>query len=70
MISYNLFPYFRPMVEVSTMVGASASVLAIVVATAYREPNYPVRLFLFGTIQPKIFGLNSGPDRSVVHHFR
>ena len=50
MISYNLFPYFRPMVEWSTMVGASASVLAIVVATAYREPNYPIRLFLFGTI--------------------
>ena len=51
MISYNIFPYFYPMVETSTLVGASASVLAIVVATAYREPNYPVRLFLFGTIQ-------------------
>ena len=57
MISYNLFPYFRPMVEVSTMVGASASVLAIVVATAYREPNYPVRLFLFGTIRLKYLAL-------------
>lgn len=44
MISYNVFPYFRPMTAYSTMVGASASVLAIVVATAYREPNYPVRL--------------------------
>lgn len=57
MISYNLFPYFRPMVEGSTMVGASASVLAIVVATAYREPNYPVRLFLFGNIRLKYLAL-------------
>ena len=48
MISYNVFPYFRPMTAYSTMVGASASVLAIVVATAYREPNYPVRLLFFG----------------------
>ena len=45
------------MVEISTLVGASASVLAIVVATAYREPNYPVRLFLFGTIRLKYLAL-------------
>lgn len=57
MISYNIFPYFYPMVEISTLVGASASVLAIVVATAYREPNYPVRLFLFGTIRLKYLAL-------------
>lgn len=57
MISYNIFPYFYPMVETSTLVGASASVLAIVVATAYREPNYPVRLFLFGTIRLKYLAL-------------
>lgn len=57
MISYNVFPYFRPMAEISTMVGASASVLAIVVATAYREPNYPVRLLLFGTVRLKYLAL-------------
>lgn len=57
MISYNVFPYFRPMTEISTMVGASASVLAIVVATAYREPNYPVRLFLFGTVRLKYLAM-------------
>lgn len=57
MASYNVFPYFLPMVEVSTMVGASASVLAIVVATAYREPNYSVRLLLFGTVRLKYLAL-------------
>ena len=51
MAAFNIFPYFRPMVDYSFMLGASASVLAIVAATAYREPNYPIRLFLFGTIR-------------------
>ncbi|MEG1402017.1 rhomboid family intramembrane serine protease [Bacteroides sp.] len=57
MVSYNVFPYFEPLVAKSTLVGASASVLAIVVATAYREPNYPVRLFLFGTVRLKYLAL-------------
>lgn len=39
------------------MLGASASVLAIVTATAYREPNYPIQLFLFGTIRLKYLAL-------------
>lgn len=57
MAAYNIFPYFRLMVEYSFMLGASASVLAIVVATAYREPNYPIRLFLFGTVRLKYLAL-------------
>ena len=57
MAAYNVFPYFRPMVDYSFMLGASASVLAIVAATAYREPNYPIRLLLFGTIRLKYLAL-------------
>ena len=52
-----LFLYFRPMTDYSFMLGASASVLAIVAATAYREPNYPIRLLLFGTIRLKYLAL-------------
>ena len=37
--SYNLFPYFAPYVDNSYLIGASASVLAIVVASAVRNPN-------------------------------
>ena len=55
--AYNVFPYFHPMMNYSFMLGASASVLAIVAATAYREPNYPIRLFLFGTIRLKYLAL-------------
>ena len=42
MVAYNVFPYFQYMIEGSFLLGASASVLAIVAATAYREPNYPI----------------------------
>lgn len=55
--AYNLFPYFRPLTDYSFMLGASASVLAIVAATAYREPNYPIRLLLFGTVRLKYLAL-------------
>ncbi len=57
MLAYNVFPYFRPYIENSFMVGASASVLAIVAAAAYREPNYPIRLFLLGTLRLKYLAL-------------
>ena len=57
MIAYNVFPFFSNQIDGSTLVGASASVLAIVAATAYREPNYPVKLFLFGSIRLKYLAL-------------
>lgn len=57
MVSYNVFPLFQSAVNGSIMVGASASILAIVTATAYREPNYPIRLLLFGTIRLKYLAL-------------
>ncbi|BEG99889.1 rhomboid family intramembrane serine protease [Bacteroides sedimenti] len=57
MLSFNLFPYFSKVVEGSYMLGASASVLAIVVATAYRQPEYQVRLLLFGAIRLKYIAL-------------
>ena len=57
MIAYNIFPYFSQTLPFSTLVGASASVLAIVAATAYREPNYRVQLFLFGAVRLKYLAL-------------
>jgi membrane associated rhomboid family serine protease len=56
-LSFNVFPYFSGMVNYSYMLGASASVLAIVAATAYREPNYPIRLMFFGTVKLKYLAL-------------
>lgn len=57
MAAYNLFPYFSQVLPFATAVGASASVLAIVAATAYREPNYRIQLFLFGSVRLKYLAL-------------
>lgn len=53
LISYNVFPYFDAARYNSTLIGASASVLAIVVATAFRLPNLNLQFFLLGTIKLK-----------------
>ena len=57
MLAYNVFPYFSPYIHGSYLLGASASVLAIVVATAVREPEYRVSLMLFGQIRLKYLAL-------------
>lgn len=57
MLAYNVFPLFRPTVFFSMLLGASASILAIVAAAAYREPNYPIRLLFIGTVRLKYLAL-------------
>lgn len=53
MVAYNLFPYFSDAVYSSYLLGASASVLAIVIAVGVREPNYPIQLMFIGTVKLK-----------------
>ena len=45
-IVYNIFPYFQ-VAEGSLIMGASASIMAVVVASATHFPNYNIRLFIF-----------------------
>ena len=56
-ISYNVFPYFELSRISAVMVGASASVLAIVVATAVREPEFPVQFMFIGSVRLKYVAL-------------
>lgn len=53
MLAFNIFPYFDKFPDPSYMLGASASVLAIVVAPAVAAPNYHLRLFIFGNVKLK-----------------
>jgi membrane associated rhomboid family serine protease len=53
MICYNVFPVFRDAVPGSYALGASAGVLAVVVATATLLPDYPFQLLFFGTVRLK-----------------
>jgi membrane associated rhomboid family serine protease len=70
-LSYNIFPAFSSVVKESIpLLGASASVMAIVVAIAAYVPDYTVMLFLLGRVKIKyiaivIFILTSVLDFSV-----
>ena len=57
MQAYNVFPYFSDAVYSSYLLGASASVLAIVVATAVREPEYTVQFMFIGAVRLKYVAL-------------
>lgn len=55
--SFNVFPAFSGILSESVAIGASASVMAIVVAIAAYAPDYTVSLFLFGSIRIKYMAL-------------
>ncbi|HPV16687.1 MAG TPA: rhomboid family intramembrane serine protease [Bacteroidales bacterium] len=69
-LSFNIFPVFTSLIPESVAIGASASVMAVVVAIAAYVPNYPVHLLLIGRVKiiwiaVGIFVLTSFMDFSV-----
>ncbi len=50
-LSFNIFPAFKDVVPISVAIGASASVMAVVIAIAAYVPNYAVQFFLIGRIR-------------------
>jgi membrane associated rhomboid family serine protease len=68
--AFNVFPVFSQVVNESVAIGASASVMAVVVAIAVYVPDYSVTLFLIGRVKIKwlalaIFLMTSVMDFSV-----
>lgn len=57
LVCYNVFPVFENAIPGAYALGASAGVLAVVVATATLLPNYPIQLLLFGTVRLKYIAL-------------
>lgn len=57
MLALNVFPYFTPYIYSSMLLGASASVLAIVIATAVRSPEYRVNFMFVGAVRLKYVAL-------------
>ncbi|MFD0793176.1 rhomboid family intramembrane serine protease [Mucilaginibacter litoreus] len=57
--AYNLIPAFTSLnaASTATIVGASASVMAIIIATATLLPNYTIQLFLLGPVKLKWIAL-------------
>ncbi|MBE6275042.1 MAG: rhomboid family intramembrane serine protease [Bacteroides sp.] len=57
LLAYNVFPYFNSFLYGSYLLGASASVLAIVVAVAVRQPDYSVNFMFIGSVRLKYVAL-------------
>ena len=57
MLAFNFFPAFETSLGYALALGASASVLAIVVATAMMVPDYTVNLILVGQVKIKYIAL-------------
>lgn len=58
-LAYNTFPVFQDTLALSTTIGASASVLAITVATAVLVPDYSVHLLFLGQVKIKYIAIFS-----------
>ncbi len=58
-IAYNLFPVFATTVEYSKLIGASAGVIAVMVAIATLIPNYTIHLLFFGGVKLKFVAIFS-----------
>ena len=52
-LAYHVFPLFAGKIAGSYLLGASASVLGIIVAVAVTAPNHPIRLLFIGEIHLK-----------------
>ncbi|MBO4590100.1 MAG: rhomboid family intramembrane serine protease [Bacteroidaceae bacterium] len=59
LLAYNLFPLFADQVQSSVLVGASAAILAIVIATAVKAPDFKISLFLIGQLSLKWLALGT-----------
>ncbi len=57
MLAYNIFPVFEETLHISTTIGASASVLAIAIATAVLVPDYTVNLLFLGQVKIKYIAI-------------
>jgi membrane associated rhomboid family serine protease len=53
LIAYNLFPVFLQSVPSSQLLGASASVIAIVIAISVYVPNHTINLMFIGPVKIK-----------------
>lgn len=59
MVAYNFFPNFQQSIAFTQLLGASASVIAIVIATAVYVPNHVIHLILIGPVKIKWIALFS-----------
>jgi membrane associated rhomboid family serine protease len=56
-LAYNILPVFSNVVAGSFLLGASASIIAVLIAAAFRDPDREIHLFLIGRVPLKFLAL-------------
>lgn len=56
-LAYHVFPVFAGTLSSATVIGSSAAVMAVVVATATLVPDYSIRLLLLGDVKLKYLAM-------------
>lgn len=56
-LAFNIFPAFQQVLPLSIALGASASVIAIVIATSVYAPNYTINLMFIGPVKLKYIAI-------------
>lgn len=56
-LAYNIFPLFRPYVQDSICLGASAAVMAIVISIALYKPDFEIYLVFIGPVKLKYIAI-------------
>lgn len=55
--AFNLFPFYKPILHQSLLLGASGSIVAIIIATAIQSPNMEMQLLFLGGVKMKYIAL-------------
>lgn len=57
LLAYNVFPVFATQLPAATVIGSSAAVMSVIVATATLLPDYSMRLMFLGDVKLKYLAL-------------
>ncbi len=55
--AYNVFPYFQNAIDSSVILGASGSIMAIILAVATKSPDMEMRMLFIGNIKLKYIAI-------------
>ena len=56
-VAFNLFPYYASTLHQSILLGASGSIMAIIVATAFHSPNMELQVLFLGNVKLKYIAI-------------
>lgn len=56
-LAYNIFPVFSGSLPEATVIGSSAAVMSVIVATATLVPDYSIRLLFLGDVKLKYLAI-------------